>query len=55
MIKEVKKKKLENFIVYMNDLLGEGSFGRVYRGFDDKLKEPVAVKVLDKRHGTWLS
>ena len=26
-------------------VLGEGAFGRVYRGFDDELKRPVAIKV----------
>jgi serine/threonine protein kinase len=45
----MKRKKIEHYIVYMQELLGEGSFGRVYKGTNDESKEPVAVKVLDKK------
>lgn len=31
------------------DCLGQGSFAKVYEGFDKKLKMPVAIKVIDKR------
>lgn len=31
------------------DCLGQGSFAKVYEGFDKKLKIPVAIKVIDKR------
>ena len=29
--------------------LGQGSFAKVYEGFDKKLKHQVAIKVIDKR------
>lgn len=31
------------------DCLGQGSFAKVYEGFDKRLKIPVAIKVIDKR------
>lgn len=31
------------------DCLGQGSFAKVYEGFDKRLKMPVAIKVIDKR------
>ena len=31
------------------DCLGQGSFAKVYEGFDKRLKAPVAIKVIDKR------
>lgn len=31
------------------DCLGQGSFAKVYDGFDKSLKRPVAIKVIDKR------
>lgn len=32
-----------------DDCLGEGSFAKVYEGYDKRLKLPVAIKVIDKR------
>lgn len=29
--------------------LGQGSFAKVYEGYDKRLKQPVAIKVIDKR------
>lgn len=31
------------------DCLGQGSFAKVYEGFDKRLRIPVAIKVIDKR------
>lgn len=30
----------------LHEVIGEGTFGRVYRGFDRRLRRPVAVKVI---------
>jgi serine/threonine-protein kinase len=30
----------------LHELIGEGTFGRVYRGLDRRLRRPVAVKVI---------
>lgn len=47
----MKRKKIENYIVFMQELLGEGSFGRVYKGLNEATNDPIAVKVLDKKTG----
>jgi len=47
----MKRKKIEHYIVYMQELLGEGSFGRVYKGLNENTQQPIAVKVLDKKKG----
>jgi len=42
------KVKLENeFVVDMNSILGKGSTGCVYEGYDQKTKAKVAVKVIE--------
>ena len=30
----------------LHELIGEGTFGRVYRGYDRRLARPVAIKVI---------
>mgnify|MGYP000903340368 CR=1 FL=1 len=46
------KKKIENYILNMDEVLGEGSFGKVYRGINEADKSQVAVKVLSKKQST---
>ena len=33
-----------------DERLGRGAFGKVYKGYNTKTKEPVAVKVIEKEH-----
>lgn len=45
----MKKKRIENFVMTLNDELGEGSFGKVYKGMNETTKQVVAIKVLSKK------
>lgn len=45
----MKKKKIENYIILLEECLGEGSFGKVYKGLNEVDKTSVAVKVLSKK------
>src|SRR3954451_2123048 len=35
----------------IEDRIGSGGFGTVYRAWDERLQRPVAVKVIDRDHG----
>lgn len=41
-------KQIDNYKIYMNKKLGQGSFGAVYVGVSDITGEEVAVKILNK-------
>jgi serine/threonine protein kinase len=41
-------KQIDGYKVYINQLLGKGSFAMVYPGASDKTGRPVAVKVMSK-------
>lgn len=45
-------KQIDGYKIYMNQVLGKGSYGSVYKGISDKTKEPVAVKILSKSEST---
>ena len=45
----MSKKRVENYIYKLNEVLGQGAFGTVYKGYEQKTKEDVAVKVLSKK------
>jgi serine/threonine protein kinase len=45
----MKRKRIENFLIHMNEELGKGSFGEVYKGVHEKTKQQVAIKVLSKK------
>ena len=44
-----QKKKIDNYTVFLDRKIGEGSFGKVYIGEQDKTNLKVAVKMLDKK------
>ncbi len=46
-MKESGIKKIDDTYVYnKNKMLGKGSYGEVYLGFDEISKNPIAVKVI---------
>ena len=47
-IESMKHKLIHNFLIFMNEELKKGSFGKVYKGINDHNKQPVAIKVLAK-------
>ncbi|CAD8120799.1 unnamed protein product [Paramecium sonneborni] len=42
------EKKVDRFLFKMSDKVGEGSYGQVFKGVDDKTKDLVAIKMLSK-------
>ena len=40
-------KKVQNYFVKLDDVLGKGSFSTVYRAVEEKTEEVVAVKVIE--------
>jgi serine/threonine protein kinase len=46
------KKKISGYTIFMNRMLGEGAFGKVYVGEQDGTKLHVAIKALAKQTGT---
>lgn len=45
-------KHIDGYDIHMKDVLGEGSFGKVYLGVSDRSHKKVAVKVLLKKNST---
>lgn len=41
-------KQIEGYSIFMNKILGKGSFGSVYLGQQESTGEQVAVKILSK-------
>ena len=48
-----RKKKITNYTILLNKLLGEGASGKVYVGEQDNTKLKVAVKILEKKTGSF--
>jgi len=48
-LRSVGERVLSRFTI--SERLGSGGFGTVYRGWDEKLQRPVAVKVIDDDNG----
>ncbi len=38
-----------NYLISTNELIGQGSFSRIYKGVDKRTGQIVAVKVIDLR------
>lgn len=51
----MQKKKIDNYTIYLDKKLGEGSFGSVYLGEQDNTNLKVAIKMLSKKTSTTLS
>lgn len=41
-------KHIDGYDIHMKEMLGQGSFGAVYVGKNEKTQEKVAIKVLKK-------
>jgi serine/threonine-protein kinase ULK/ATG1 len=41
------RKKIEDYSYGLKDIIGKGFSSVVYRGLNEKNKEPVAIKVID--------
>lgn len=41
-------KQIDGYKIYMNELLGQGSYGAVYIGIADDTHKKVAIKILKK-------
>jgi len=42
-------KKIGDYKMFLNKVLGEGTYGNVYEGLHSLNKERVAIKVIDKK------
>jgi serine/threonine protein kinase len=43
------RKKITNYMIFLDNKLGEGAFGKVYTGEEDETKKKVAIKILEKK------
>jgi len=48
-------KQIDGYKIFMNKLIGKGSFGSVYEGVSDTTGDKVAVKILPKASSNKLS
>ena len=42
------EKRVDDYMFNFNDLLGEGSYGQVFKGKNEKTNQVVAIKMLSK-------
>lgn len=42
-------KKIDKFSFSLKDVIGVGSFGKVFKGKNEKTSDLVAVKMMDKK------
>lgn len=45
-------KAIKGYTIYLKKCLGEGSYGRVCEGLQEKTKLAVAIKMIDKSRST---
>jgi serine/threonine protein kinase len=44
-------KQIEGYTIYMSQVLGRGSYGNVYKGFNESSKQSVAIKIIPRDKG----
>ena len=47
-----RRKKITGYVINLDRMLGEGSFGKVFVGNEDVTNDVVAIKILDKQKST---
>ncbi len=47
-LKRMSIKQIDGYIVFLNKVLGHGSFGNVYKGIIEETNEEVAIKMIPK-------
>jgi hypothetical protein len=41
----ILKKEIQDYVYQLHDSIGQGSYNKVFRGYNKNTKEPVAIKV----------
>lgn len=53
-MEEGQVKTIEGYRIFLDRKMGEGSYGKVYKGEDVNSKKMVAVKMMDKKKSNYM-